>query len=307
VHGYSRTVRTTRGIAILLLALAAGACGKSGTDTPPPAAGLIKMSPTGVSVKLVSPGSAPRAPLRLHLGLDLTVGGSTLGNLSLPAITYGMQTVVSDTSAAGSTVDFSYKTVSVGAGGNPDAATAMRAVGKQLVGLRARILVDDRGKISSAGVQVPAGADPQVLQLIDQFKQQASNLSIPFPEEPVGKGARWTASTAITLQGTRTPATLTYVLQDVSGNVVNLQILSNAVIPDQLAAIPGLPAGTSAHVRRSELKGGGLVLTDLAQPLPTSSDQASEGTITVDVKQGTQEQRVLEKITVDIKITSTRA
>ena len=312
-----------RGLAATaLLVLAFAACSKTSTTTPPPVTNaLIKMSPVGVRVHLVKAGSAPRQQLRLqlvkgsafnssvtfHVAVGVSVGGNSINSISLPAFTMGLKTVVSDVTPNGSTVDFTFDRVDVAPGGNPSVTSAMQAAAKKVVGLHARTTLDDKGTALAFGVENAAGADAQTQQLISQLRQQASSLSIPFPAEAVGKGARWQATTALELQGVRETATVTYVLQDVTGTTVNLQILTNAVVPDQAAAIPGLPAGVSAHVNRSVIKGGGVVATDLTQPLPSTFDQAGEGTISVDVKQGTQSQRLLEKITVDTKITSTKA
>ena len=281
---------------------------------------LIKMSPVGLRVKLLSPGSEPRQQLRLHLvkgsvydssmtfnlSIGITIGGNTLPDTALPAFTMGMRTVVSDVTPNGSTVDFTFNKVDVASGANPTVATAMKNAAKNLVGLHARTTVDDRGTVLAAGVESTSN-DAQTQQLIAQFKQQAGSLSIPLPEEAVGKGARWTVSAPVALQGVRETANVTYVLQDVTGTAVNMQIITKAIVPDQNAAIPGLPSNVSAHVLKTTLNGGGLVATDLTQPMPTTFDQVGSGTIIVDVKQGTEQQRLLEKISIDVKISSTKA
>ena len=304
-----------------LLALLLGACGK-GTAARLPTNTQITMKPVAIQVHLLDPGSAPRTALRLHLlqgatfnttatinlSLRLTVAGNTSPRLSLPPTTFSIRTRVVSVTAQGSTLDQSITGVELAGQADPKVVAALRQAFKSIEGLHAQLTMDERGDILSVGIQAPKTSDPQVRQILDQFSQQDSNLLIPFPEEPVGRGARWTSSTGngISLLGIHTISTATYVVQDMSRNTLNLQIMSDALVPEQQATITGLPAGAFGHVRKTVINSGGVVLIDLTQPIPTSFDQAGDGTVIVDVREGTRDERLIEEVTTDFKVSTYR-
>jgi uncharacterized protein DUF6263 len=306
-----------RTLVALLVLVAAAACGKSTpTATPTSSPAIIKTQPISIRVQLIDPGKAPRSALRFHLtkgtvtnatmtmnfAISLETNGQAIPTGSVPPITLTMRTEVVDVTPQSATIDFSYRDATVGSGGNAAAAAAMKESVRKIIGIKGRMIVDDTGRMLSFGVQAPAGADAQLQKLLDQIQQQATNLAIPFPEEAVGAGARWRTTTSLHLQGVKASVNLTYTLEQLTGGVAELNIKADEVVPDQNADIPGLPPGVTAKVLATHIKGGGLGEVDLAQILPTSFDQAGSGTITVDVSQGGQTQRLLETIRVEIKI-----
>jgi hypothetical protein len=308
--------------AAALLILVFAGCGKGSATNAPPAANVpINMTRVVSHVRVLNAGAAPRQLLQLHLTkgavydssmtlrltLGISIAGNTLPDVSTPPFTLGMRTVVSDVTPTGTTVDLTFKSVDVESTGNPQVVSAMKEAGKKFVGLHARTIIDPSGNVISSGLENGGGVTAAAEQLASSFKQQSQTLSIPFPTTPVGKGAKWITTTSTEFQGIHGTETTTFILRDITGSVVHLTILSRAVIPAQRAALPGLPAGASITVARSYVRGGGLIDTDLGQPMPMTFDQAESGTIIMDLKQGTRQQRMLMRVTEDTKITSTKA
>jgi len=306
----------TRGAAtvwIILIVLAACAGAKDS------AAAHILMQPVGGTVTLLDPGSSPRVSLRLHpvkgntydvtmllnLQMAATVSGNSFPNLALPALTMTMRAKVSNVTTSGTTVDLSFRSLA-GVHAFLSNAPALEQALTSAEGLRARLSLNDAGIVTAVGF---ASTDSALLQSLTQFGQQLAGLSIPLPDEPVGKGARWTTTTPalqMTLSGVTLHQRITYIVEDVAGNQVRLQILSEAEVPDQISTFPDLPAGASLHLHGSTVKGGGVALDDLRQPFPLTMDQANSGTLVMDPEGLVGFGRMIATMSTDAKITSSK-
>ena len=306
-------------VAAALLVLVFSACGKGSSATPPPATnGPINMTPVASHVKLLKAGSGPRQLLRLqlvkgsvfdtsitlHLSIGFSIAGNTLPSRSVPAFTMGMRTVVSDVTPTASTIDFTFTRVDVEQSGDPKVVSAMQEAGKKFIGVHARVVIDASGAVTSTGLESGGLTGTDAQQIAASFKEQSSTLSIAFPTQPVGPGARWSTTSPTDVQGLRGTETVTFVLQEISGSVVHLSIIDNEVVPRQGFALPGLPKGASVIASRSTISSGGIIETDLKQPMPSTLDEVGGGTVIMVLRQGTQQQRMLMRVTQGFKISS---
>ncbi|MCB9752588.1 MAG: hypothetical protein H6713_21755 [Myxococcales bacterium] len=81
-------------------------------------------------------------------------------------------------------------------------ATAARALRQQLPrlkGARGYLLIDARGVVREAEVELPdalAGeeASRELRGTIEGLRETLSQLTVPLPDEPIGEGARWSVS-----------------------------------------------------------------------------------------------------------------
>ena len=65
---------------------------------------------------------------------------------------------------------------------------------------------EDRSRLGSSARRFP--------QLLDQMQQSFAQMGAPFPDEPIGVGARWTVNTLIAQQGMKVQQVATYELTE---------------------------------------------------------------------------------------------
>jgi len=189
----------------------------------PPSASAAGSTP---EVRVLDTGAAPRRLLQLEVE-DGHVETSTLRMtttvsadvMSVPPITMPMEmpftTTVTDVSGEQLTVESSYGAVSIPAGRGLDAASreqVLKAAGA-LEGVTIRTVLDRSARTVSSEVEGADGDGSQVVgRLLDDIASQSNNLSILFPEEEVGVGARWRADSTITIGGITFDMTSTFEL-----------------------------------------------------------------------------------------------
>lgn len=230
-------------------------------------------------VRVLKPGTGSREPLRLtfvagqtsavqlttELKLEQELDGESR-DTKIPAIVIGLSTTVSElTPEGGAVVDFRYDDARVEDDGSLSGSQLedVRDAIEELVGVTGSVSISPTGAVSGGNFEVPPDVSGQTRALLQQFEDQLSQLAVPFPEEPVGKAARWQVSQSVELSGVRINQTATYTLQSRSGDGVQLAVKIKQRAPRQDIN----SATLLSH------KGTGSGRTDLRfdQPLPTSS------------------------------------
>ena len=100
-------------------------------------------------------------------------------------------------------VSFSYPSFEVLKGGEAS-KSARRRIEQAfagLAGLSGQLTLTPQGVLVDSALNVPPNIDPSVSSLVTQLGDQLRTLAIPFPEAAVGVGARWRASTDLSLNG----------------------------------------------------------------------------------------------------------
>lgn len=120
--------------------------------------------------------------------------------------------------------------------------------------------------------------------LISSLGEQSSSLAVPFPEEPVGRGARWRVTSSAQIAGLNVDTAYELELTEVADTS------AGANVQTAVTFVPG-PVdleGTQATVEGGSLTGGGQISWNL---LGTASlaEQTIEGTTTIAADQGGQQ------------------
>ncbi|WP_198104591.1 DUF6263 family protein, partial [Clostridioides difficile] len=71
----------------------------------------------------------------------------------------------------------------------------------------------------------PQGASPQTEQMLEQIRQQTRDIAAPFPEEEVGKGAKWERTTKAENAGQKAQQKETYTLVDLTGDTGKIEFV----------------------------------------------------------------------------------
>lgn len=184
-----------------------------------PALAQAPEPPVGGEVTLVDAGQEPRQLLRYELAegasettridMDMTMSMAMSGveamAMTLP-MSMTMSSTVSSVSPEGvarvefELTDFDFGDIAGTVEGAPVDGAGLGALDPALTGLLGAsgwMLVDDRGRVLDAGLDVTDGF-PQ--DMVPQSQQTATQTR-PLPEEPVGVGARWEASMSVDQAG----------------------------------------------------------------------------------------------------------
>lgn len=177
-------------------------------------------------VRVLDAGTAPRRVIQLDVE-EGHVETSTLRMttttsadiMSAPPITVPMvmpfTTTVTDVTGDRITAESAYGEVSIPRGSGLDAASRkqiLEAAGA-LEGVTVRTVLDRSARTVSAEVEGGDGGGSQIVtRLLDDIAAQSNNLSVLFPAEEVGVGARWRADSTITIGGITFDMTSTFEL-----------------------------------------------------------------------------------------------
>jgi hypothetical protein len=235
---------------------------------------------------LLDAGSGPRTELRYRLeqgatermAMDITISvtlsmaGQQIPAQSLPTVRMIMDGQTTDVYADGtSRLEFTASSAEIL---NPEAADpltsgAINSALEGVQGVAGWTRIDARGRPLEGGMDF-ANVDPNLSQVTDNFSQQIQQLSPPFPEEPVGVGARWQFVTSVTSGPFAVEQTAEYTLVSHDDDGCELMVTLTQSAPAQAIEIPGLPPGTQANLQSMESNGSGTMRINLRRLAPTS-------------------------------------
>jgi hypothetical protein len=292
------------------------------TNAPASGAGTSDSKPAvasgGPSAKLLEAGAEPRKALRLHpkLGdkqtltlniktdMEMKMGDTPGPAMKLPAIILSLDTTIKDVSAEG---DITYEIVLADVklgdeeGAAPEVVAAMKSAFEGAKGLAGTGTVTDRGVNKGTKFEVPAGADAQVRQAVEQMKESFSQLTTPLPEEAVGVGAKWEAKRDMKSQGMTMQQTETYQLAAMDGDRLTLKNTIGQTAPKQKVENPAMP-GVKLDLEKMSGTGSGDAVWDLGRLLPSSGGAELKSEQAMSINAGGQKQPMTMKLDVKVQM-----
>lgn len=246
------------------------------------------------TVELVDAGAEPRQPLgfvfppgaKQSLTVKSawkisTIYGPMLSVESImPSITYELETEVKESTPERAQFALEVKKVSV-EGGEKVQPAQLEAVKKSvssIQGAKGAFSINRRGMVEEFELDAPSDDSLIVHDMVDQLEQAVRAYSVPLPEEPVGKGATWTASQVIEQRTAKIRQTTTFTLADAQGKKVEATSKHEAAAPTQNIKMPGSRSGASFKLDGVEFSGSGKGTWQLDRLGPTS---AIDETLTV--------------------------
>ncbi len=261
-------------------------------------------------VVLLDPGEGEKSELRFRFSagsihemvMTIRMSNPQAPEIHLPGIRYPMVTEVLEANEDRARVHVSIPT-------DPDlvdaedappelVANLMRGL-QSMSSFRAQITITSLGVTEEMEFQFDTG-NPGLEQFHESIRQSLSQLTRPFPIEPVGVGARWQ-----TLKRIASPVTVyqleTFELLRHAGSSVTLGMKVEQLIPMQSIASPEAPPGATVDVAGSG-EGSGEVIQDMHSPvLQSHSSLNSVTTTTVHVGDEVYETITNVAIVVDIE------
>jgi hypothetical protein len=293
--------RTARRLSLLIFGVA---CSKGvPAETADAIAPAIASAPSGVSanpiadmaldsagamatMKLLDPGRPPRRRLRYTwhpgrpevLSMDLRTSASTEESgtkqpeIQLPPVQIVLAIDPRSVSPEGDlTYAWQVTSSSVGTTGQtPSSVTD---------GMRAEVAVVER--LSGTAVVTPRGLarrvsiDPASLtdagatgQMVEQVRQTLRDVAAPFPEEEVGRGARWEKLSQLASRDARVTQAETFTFVDLAGDTGSLDDVLTQTAPPQPLLGPGGAGGEQARIESMLASGDGKTQFDLSRIVP---------------------------------------
>ncbi len=247
----------------------------SPADQTDPSGGLAATAPASTApaahpnLKLVDPGAEPKTKRRYDLktGHADTVKfvlqtnlteqqGAQKESMQQPPILMTM-TVTPTAKSADGVYTFAVKLVKSDVGTSPNDPPQVAQLAKRmqpglqaLAGTTGTFTMDARGSLGQ--FTLGAGSNPAVAEAADKIaplvQQALEGAVVEFPDEPIGKGARWQEVTDSNAEGVKAKVTIETMLADVNGDGVNVVVKTVRSAPSQQVADPRAPKGTTVAI-----------------------------------------------------------
>jgi len=217
------------------------------------------------------------ANLRMTTELEFGAAGQKMPT-ALPQTRMVIDAKVKAVSPSGETrLGLSIVEADLAEGASPGATPAgekLALVIRGMKGLSGDKLVDARGVSHRFALVFPEGKDDLMATaalkpVVQGFERAIDQMTVPFPEEAVGVGAKWEVVQKVADAGMALDQTTTFEIVGKNGGVVSLRYTVT------LAAPPGklesaFAGGMAAEVLRLTGSGEGTIDTDLTKMLPAA-------------------------------------
>jgi len=269
------------------------------------------------TVEVLSAGKAPLEPLRLAppagasqrstMTVDFAIqqSGVSSANVKPPPVRATVETTLQGTTPDGNLqVAFSYPSFDILRGGDATASERRRI--KQaftgLAGLSGQLTLSPQGVLVDSTLNVPPNLDPSVSSLVTQLGDQLRTLSIPFPADAVGVGARWRATTQLALNGIQAQQVYEYTLRKRTGNKLVIGVTGTQTAGRQTVELPNVASGAQLEVRKFKTTFRGENTVELTNLLPTAGEVRSNGDQTFRIQAGNNSGTLSQSLTVRLVV-----
>lgn len=272
------------------------------------------------TLTLLDPGNAPRRRLqytwRPGLKEELTMelrtfasagsGDAQAPGIPLPPVRIVIAIDAIDVSADG---DLHYAWHVTSADVLADAAAADQVT----AGMRAEAAVvthlSGEGVTSASGVARKISIDPGSIagdssneEMVEQIDQTLRNAPVPFPDQPIGPGARWQRVAQVASKEAHITQTDTFVLSALAGNRGTLDDVLAQTAPAQVLRAPGMHSGDQARMESMLVSGSAKTHFDLARLIPRTQIDSTMTMVVSGHSAGAASRRTTMVLRVDITL-----
>jgi hypothetical protein len=223
---------------------------------------LMELSPT--------PGSSMGLDIQMTMSVSTRLDGEERPLESGPPMRFGVEVVVENVTDDEIEMSFVYDNAEI------DSEVAMDDMLESFIGTSGTITTTRSGAFVDGGYTTD-GMDPLLATMVDQLDQQMADMTIPFPEEPVGVGAEWDVVSSIEGGGAAFCNTASYVLTDFDGDAYEL---------DTAVTQQAIPTTQESDIGIDVVGGSGSFSGHSAGTLslPIAVSATSTGTTSIEMK-----------------------
>jgi hypothetical protein len=252
------------------------------------------------TVKLMSPGAEPRAPLsyeleqgskhRLSMGMDMLMsirmGDQAIPATSIPRIVMGLDMLIAEKGAEGDwKIDANLDRTSLEPKGDQQRAIADQMLPsiEGMKGMRMSYWVTPKGHVRDVQLKLPEGFPAQAQQMLQGMNQSFESMMAPLPVDPVGIGAKWEVVTRVASSGADLLQFATYTLKKKTGSKALLEVTVKQLAAKATVTAPGLPPGTLARLLAFKSEGSGTNEIDTKSVAPENGKMVVKSGMTLEV------------------------
>jgi hypothetical protein len=236
------------------------------------------------TLQLLDAGAAPRETVRYRfetgrsetgvldtrMQMAMSLGGQQMPAEVAPPLRMTTQMRVVEVTAEGK-ARVEYKLLSAEAAGSDAQAADLNRSLAQVKGFSGFYHMDTLGQITPGTPRLPEGAAaPGSKEVLGELEQSTSQLTVPFPAEAIGAGARWQVTQKVDSSGIQLSQVVEYVLRARTADRVELDV---KMVSASLEASAALPPG--AKVDSIQLGGTGTSIIQLDRLVPTAAVDSS--------------------------------
>jgi hypothetical protein len=251
------------------------------SSTPAPSASAT----ADTTIKLLDPGKPPHRALRYawradrheQLVLDLRtsvateVGGAKQTEIPLPPVRITLDVDPTRVAPDGA-LSFTWTVRSAavtGEGASSEIAQGLRPEVAAVEHLAGHATMNARGLCTDFAIDPATVVDAGTTgEIVEQVRQTLRDVAVPWPEEPVGRGARWQRIAELAGRSSRLTQTDTYTLTQLDGATGAVDDVLAQTAPPQVLHAPG----NGADPRMESMLASGTWKTrfDLSRLVPQS-------------------------------------
>lgn len=291
------------------------------TDAGPPEMERVVIAPSEPpKIELLEAGAEPRTQLRfdpdvgakrdmtmtMRMKIGMQLGARQTPPVATPPIqaTGKVEIVEKTEGRVVGRMQFGAMEVLDEPGADPKMVSAMRAQLGSFDGMSSYTTIDASGAVIDGYLEIPKGIPDNIRQTMRQMGENAGQMTVPMPDEAVGVGAKWTATTTISNMGMNLIQTATYTLEKLEGTTAHLAVsLDQKVAPGPFAP-PGLPPGTKVDIKKMSSTGKGEMHIDSKAPMPDRVGMDMETHMSMGIDAGGQTQDMSMDMELSMQIES---
>jgi hypothetical protein len=265
-------------------------------------------------IKVLDTGSEPRDELRLApavgaseslamtMRFDFEVSGVRDASVKVPPIRATIAASISDLTPEGNfRVTFSYPSFDVLKRKGVTAAER-RALERELSalgGLSGGMTMTSQGAVVDSSLDIPPDVDPTVAQTISQLRDQLGVFAVALPQDEVGVGARWRATSQLEAQGIKLRQISEYRMKKRNGTTLELDLGGTQTARRQSVDVPG---GGTLEVKRFKTTFRGSTTLDLTRVFPVDGRVRAIGNQTANVRAGDESGELRQHIDLRVEL-----
>jgi hypothetical protein len=247
-----------------------------------------------------TPGASEQVAMTLHLGIELS--GVSDRTVKTPPLRATIAATLQDVTPNGELhATFTYPAFAVlkGDGASAKQRRATERVLAGLSGLSGELTLTPRGELVDSKLDIPPDLDPSVTALLDQLRDQFRDLTTPLPEPAIGVGARWRATSQLTVNGIQARQVFEYRLKKRTGTTLELDVRGTQTAKRQTVDSPG---GVKLRVKSYKTMFRGATTADLTHLLPMTSSIRANADQTFDVRARGESGEVRQHLDIRVEV-----
>lgn len=171
--------------------------------------------------------------------------------------------------------------------------------------LEAELVLANDGALLETSIALPPTPGSSGPTEAERLQNAFAQLFVPLPADPVGVGARWTATQTLPFAGSRIRQTSTFTLVEIDDELATVELaLEQAPDPDGSAPTPSTPPAPAGATRTTldalKTTGTGRLELDLRRFGPRAAHSTSHSEVTQTIERDGQRQQV--SMTLDLTL-----